>query len=62
MTWAELKNVIDSMSNEEVNKDVQIWDSVRGGFYDVYECSEFDPINDPGKDYSLSFNSFHGYC
>ncbi len=61
MTWAELKSIIDSMSDDELNKGVQLWDSIRGGFCDVYDCTEFDPVNDPGKDYSLNFDSFRVY-
>lgn len=62
MTWTELKEIIDSMSEEELKKDVVLWDAATGRFYNADDCSEYDPINDPRKDYSIDFHSNHHWC
>lgn len=59
MTWAELKEIIDSMGEEELKKNVILWDYITGQFYEADECSEYNPITDPKEDYSIGFHSNH---
>lgn len=58
MTWGELGEIINNMSETERNKTAVVfdWDSDEGWFYPISGCTEYDQ-NDPGVDFSLDVHS-----
>lgn len=58
MTWAELGEVISSMSETEKNKTAVVfdWDSEEGWFYPISGCTEYD-MDDAGVDFSCDIHS-----
>lgn len=58
MTWAELWEIINNMSEEERSKTVLVYDADddRGPFYPVDSCTEFD-ADEPGADFSCNIHS-----
>lgn len=42
MTWVELGEVIDSMSDVERNKDAIVWDTFNGWFCRINGCTTYD--------------------
>lgn len=61
MTWAELGKVIDNMSQEERDYNALCFDYETGEFFEIYDCTEYDPEGEPGTDFSCGFNSTEGW-